>query len=672
MEMLQQALVETTKGLSGMEIRTRSANNGSLPEFWRDITSGGLVSSPRRTVIPTGTLGEALWRRFVGAELAYNKWTGLIEHWIAPRKRRYTLCVVVPNYGPESVHELLEQLMSVGGEITVNQMINPYEPGPMPPRGALYSVKSRRRHNLAARVAGTQAFEEFNAAQSRLDITSEDGADAYADYQMMIFCHGSTPQEAVKVQEQVVEVVDALEMDGVVERGHCVQAWSTQLPTYDWMVRGIPVYGQNIGEWVSFDRPPSGSKACDWGRGQVLNLPTWTGNRYGINFHKDEHQESPGMTVVFGEIGSGKTTGVQMAATGTLVNFPAVRVTVLDRAKGMFVWTRAMEGTYVDVQREVPGMASVQLNFLQLDLDEPDNQAHVRSMFRAMTGTGVMDERAEADYSHALELLRKAPPRTRKLKEIVQHAFTPDGQAYKAMQPFIDPQQHGKVFDVIDNAASVAATSRLITYDVEKFIDDPRLGPPLILDIFHRHRMAARQYGVPSLLILEELRALIKNLELRSRIEERVLEGRKGREVLVLVSQYANLSKHDPAFHELIRTQTQTWIVFPNHAGTDDDYEWMGLTERMLAFCTGRSPLVDYARRPAMLYRPGTKEAVFVYFDIADLGLLTMLFKSGVQYWRKLIELQQRLGPGVHVFEQYMEVATGFAARGAADREIAA
>lgn len=659
-ELMETARSETMRALKDLRPRPVTTHDGGIEDFWADIINTG-IPRPAARAIPAGTSGDDLLERLICSELRYSKKSGLIENWVGPREKRFTLMVIVPRYGKSSSQDLLQRLAAVGGEVTITQMVRVFTPGPQP-GGAGRVVDERRKSNPMAYIPGSVA-NQFSDIKELLDPQSEVGGQTLCEYQILVACHGGSPAEAADLQEQVMELMRQVDMRGVVERSHCIQAWSSMLPTFDFMERGIPVFGQNIGEWLSLDQPPRGMSKCDWGRGEVISLPTWTGNRYSYHFHAREDIEAAGHTAIFGETRSGKTTTVQMLASGVLVNYPNVHITLLDKNRGAFVWTRAMGGIYIDVQRDVPGQVSGNLNFLQLDLEVPENEAHVRAMFRTMTG--LSDPDSEGLYGMAIDLMKGhdvSDVSNRNLGKVVLHVFNEQSPAWRAIQPYVDPLQYGKVFDVRDNLGSLSRGAKLITYDMERFYKDPRLGPPMIMDIFHRHRQAARENNRPSILIADEIIALIRNEQFKMNLMERIREGGKAHESIVMLFQDANVEAIDPEFANLIRTQVQTYIIHPNPKGVNDDYAWMGLPDRLLAFACCRFPLVDYGRRPVLIFRPSSRENVIVYMDLAPIKELSLLLKSGKVFWQLLLELQAKnpkgVDPGI-IFDQYLEMARG-------------
>jgi len=306
---------------------------------------------------------------------------------------------------------------------------------------------------------------------------------------------------------------------------------------------------------------PSGSETGQWPGREIALFRTLAGTPYRFHWHGQTADKSNlvnGNTLVTGDSGSGKTTGV-----GALIAFSAsrARIIALDHKRGwQFLFPR-LHGSYAALGAGEPHLAPLKA----LD-GTPRNLEFLTELIRGCIG-GIILEEESRRLSLGLQTVMQLPPEERSISELC--AFfdsSPEGAGARLAKWRWPDGELGWVIDAPKDSFSL--TDRCC-YDTTDLLDNERASGPALSYIFHRISLALD--GRPLLLPFDEGWRALKIPTFRNMIEKQVRTIRSKGGVVVFITQ----SPSDITDSEIVRVlveQCPTQIHFANPRGTKADY----------------------------------------------------------------------------------------------------
>lgn len=648
------------------DARDRDSDPASeLLTFWNElwnpvagVETGGAEMSPS----PAKKGGPGLAQRMRADNFETVASSGLLRFTSGDRQR-YAYVVAVADLGDASSDRIVGDLSTVDAQVTVLQRFTVEDRSKAGP-----FVEQRGRMAVSGR-AGFGAQEtraQFQAAAQLLSPDSQN-PQALAYYELVVFCFGSTPEEARQAQGAVRAVFRDWRINPITDTHVAPVQWFGQFPTYETMLRSSAIMGQNAAEFVNFENVSTGYRQCMWGNFPTLVIPTARRTPYGFIFHETPAMtgEPLGHTVVFGRTGSGKSTVVSMIAAGAL-RYPNLRVFMLDRHRGLYVFTKALGGDYISIDSALSGggVTAGRLEPLQV-AETQENHQHLINWLRIMSGVGEMDlkpdakAQAESDIASIVKDVFKLAPADRRLERAVRSGAPPNSIVAQALSKWIDPKQLGAYFNnpPVPADQRLRLNNRLTTFDMTETFDqsDRSVAAAICLEIIHRIKMTMKEERAPALIVIDEAVAMLRDPGFRQQVKTMLLEFRKLGGTVVLMFQTPDaLDQVDPSFAELLKSQMANQFWFRDTSSTTAQvYEKWGLGQREVQFVRQSDPRTQSIAHAMLLRRPGAAdqrtgsgESVILNVDYSPLGEFRHFFASGKAAVELAIERQRTMGDG--------------------------
>lgn len=620
----QKVLNEFTKsvleGLHDFNPRLLELEQGEespLLSFWARLVNG--FPSDVRPVFEN--VGEHL----VCAAVSFNHRSGLIEYQQG-RERRFGQFVSVKIWGDAQSEELIHRLMSLNGRVQISAL--------------LYAQKKEKMTTLLplrAKQAALLIFNRIKAAEfEAVTEVVQAERDCIFECQFSVLLEADAVEELDALVSQARQVfVDAGIMP-VTEMTAAEWVWRARLPGFapdvKYSTRPRSLLGINVSELMTFQEEPSGLGRCDWGEGPIRPFKTVTGAPYSFQFHISEAEEALAHTVTFAPSGGGKTTLFSHLIGGAL-RHPELAVYAFDRHGGLRVFTEAVGGRYI-----APGRGGVELNPLQMP-DSSENRQFLHLWLRRLAEADD-DESYEAASRAVDGIFRVRKCQSRSLTTVYESAFDTGSKLKAGLSRWVGQDFAAAMFNGATDSLNLDG-SRLITFEMESALTDPRVAGALVSYIMHRIRETCRASGRPHLVFVDETAALLADEAFRKDTEVMLREHRKLRGSVNVVFQDCGVMNRS-GIAETILNNCPTQIIFQNPNARVEDYRVLDLTEGQWAYVKGQSRIARHLPHSVLLKRG--QEAAVLDVDLSPLGPLVKIYRSGSQPVQLMHQLQTQVG----------------------------
>ncbi|WP_165356656.1 hypothetical protein [Sphingosinicella sp. BN140058] len=617
---------------------TKAALSPFDPQVLKDGDGGesplkilGRLASPISRPTPHYSRGASVSEQITSdtVEFASDK-SGRI-YWTSGLRKKSMAIVGVKTWGDATEERMLADLASLKFEYTIYHHIEP-----------LSRTAGTMKLDTAKRMARTtfmteNAHAQFAAVGEIIGGGAED-TQVLCNYNLNLIVEADTDEELDRYLSQINTVAAQNEVTTVVEGPASQAVWFSMFPTYDKLPRPWKFLAVNVATLLAMQRNSKGADRSPWGEGPVTILKTSTGSPYNFVFHDTSdpgNREPLGHMLVIGPSGSGKTVTVSWLAQMAM-RFPELRVFFFDRFYGTEVVTRMAGGNYVRFDDD-----SCAMNPLQMDLSQPRNREFLTTWMKLITG--LTDDASSEQFGQMLDILEAEPSReNRRLKEIWDSAFSADSAAREAIRPWISDNQHGHVFNALNDSLDLGA--RMTSFDFTTLLSDEQkdnLGPAVVSYIMHRTMDVSVHRGHPALYFVDETAPLLRNEFFAAKFAAGLQEGRKLGQIFICAFQRPNAIEETPHAQTIIG-QCATQIFFKNVKAKEEDFRIFGLTGRELDFVLGRSH--GHLKRAFLLRRMSEAgvESVIIDSDMGVLGDGLQTFASGTTKVRLIRDLAQK------------------------------
>ncbi len=619
---LEEAVSLTKASLSPFKPEVLSAAEGESPlKILGRLASP--ITRPSPKYIPGASVSEQITADTV--EFADDK-TGLIT-WTSGNKTRYQAAIGVKTWGDVTEEQMLADLASLPFDYTIYHYIEP-----------LNRAKATAALDIQYRLARTTLMSDASQQQFADvgEIVAGGGTDTQVlcNYGLNLLVEASSEEELEKRVAQITTIAAQYEVTTVREGAVSQAIWWSQFPTFDTLPRPWKPLAANVSTLLAMQRNHKGADRSVWGPSPVTILKTSTGSPYNFVFHDTSdpgNKEPLGHMLVIGPSGSGKTVTTSWLSTMAM-RYPELRVFFFDRFYGTEVVTRMSGGNYVRFDDD-----SCAMNPLQMELN-PRNRDYLSTWLKLISG--LTDDKSSEEFGQALDMLELLEPADRNLKKLWSTAFSPDSPARGALRPWISENQHGHVFNAIEDSLDLGA--RMTSFDFTNVLNDERtdaLGPAVVSYIMHRTMDVSVNQGYPALYFVDETAPLLRNDFFAAKFAAGLQEGRKLGQIFICAFQRPNAIEETPHAQTIIG-QCATQIFFRNVKAKAEDFKIFGLTERELDFVLGRSH--GHLQRAFLLRRMSETdgvESVIIDNNMAPLGDGLQTFASGNASVRLIREL---------------------------------
>lgn len=446
-------------------------------------------------------------------------------------------------------------------------------------REALY----REEATLLDNDATAQAEDADSALQ---EVNGEAAGAAFVTLTITV-CDRS---EAVALERirQIRQVADGLGFVTVLETINAVEAWLGSLPGQPYadlrrpilltpsLAHLLPLSAVWSGEAVNrhLNAPPLLVAATDGATPFRLNL----------------HHGDVGHTLIVGPTGAGKSVLLGLIVAQWR-RYPGAQVFIFDAGRSSRALTLGLGGAFVDLLSDDGDQAHLALQPLAA-IGEESERAWARDWLVALLARAqvVLDPARKEEIWRALGVLGERLPSERTLS--VFSGLVQDAEIRLALEPFTHAGPWGRILD--------ADEARLAHHDVQAFEMGELLSrsdalaavlPCLV------HALEARFDGRPTLLVLDEAWAYLRDGAFAEQIQAWLKTLRKKNVAVVFATQEL-ADVEQSAIAATIFEACPTRIYLPNDRAREPRtrafYESLGLNQRQIAIITEAAPKRDY------------------------------------------------------------------------------
>ncbi len=613
-----QALIATLDDYevsSLFETATNSAKDAPFHLFAK-LCSPVSLPEPKVGLAEGGDLNELL----TADHIHFTKEDGIINFYSGTRNKQ-AIVMGIRSSADYMDEQMTADLLSIDCELRLFHCIKP-----MSKAAALALLLQQQR---MARITSFSAsvWEQYEIALQTIEESDEDFQTLH-DYSMSLIMFCESPEEIEFAQSEVERICRVYGATPVRESWVTQAVFFSQFPTYDIYPRTYKYLSRVVACSVCLEKSAEGLPKSDWGPGAITIFRTFSGTAYKWQFHVSSADNAVAHCCIIGPTGQGKTTLLAFLA-GQAMRHKDLRVYFFDRHRGVEIFTRAVNGAYVNFDGEE---GATTLNPFACS-DNAENRAFLRRWLKAITM--VDDAQSEKEIGRAVTTaFDYLKPDERTLRNLHKSCFSPTGAMRRELFRWVNPEQYGNIFNAEDD--NLDLTARFMAFDFTHIFEDETLAPAVISYIMHRIQSTTGETGDPSLIMIDETAPMLKHPMFKDSFIVGLQEGRKKRQAYLCAFQQPNIVDK-LGLGEVIRGQCQTVIFFRNPQCSEEDYENWKLTPREMDFIAGRSFRdIPYA---ILVSRPAIGESVILDVNLGGLGQYLKLYSSG----RKHVLLAQEL-----------------------------
>ena len=481
-------------------------------------------------------------------------------------RSRLAAIVSIKEYAPETAAGMLDGFFSLPFEFVLTQSFTFVHR-----QDAVSKMQLQQRR---MEQTGDLAVSQTDEIDQALDDATA-GAIAFGQHHLTV----QPIVEDLKELEEALARIDTELMNlgilGIREDLNMEPGFWAQLPgNFEYIARRATVSTANLAGFVSLHNFPTGhSQANHWGPA-VTVLETKSGTPYFFNFHAGD----VGHTTLIGPTGCGKTA---------LLNFLCAqsrkfggRLFYFDRDRGSEILLRALGGTYRILGAAHPS------GFNPLQLPEtPANRAFLVEWLKSLLtafGESLTDEDL-ARVSEAISGNFKLAWEHRTLDHVAPFlGMAGPGRLAGRLAIWHGQGEKCNLFGGQDDVLSL--NQKVTAFEMGPILADEASLAPVLLYLFHR--ISSVLDGTPTMIVLEEAWALLKNPIFAAKIEDWLKTFRKLNAIVIFTTQSIEDAVRSPISPTLIG-QTATHVYFPNPKATEEYRSVFKLSEREVHLIRG-------------------------------------------------------------------------------------
>jgi type IV secretion system protein VirB4 len=378
-----------------------------------------------------------------------------------------------------------------------------------------------------------------------------------------------------------------------------------------------------------------------WGPALLL-LRTMTNEPFRFSFHARVGDDSvegdkiAGNALVLGGTGSGKTTFVLGALTGSQRCDPPPRMFLLDYGRGMDIWTRAMGGKYFVLQWGQPtGFNPFQKT------PSPMRLGMLKALVKKMIESPVLPllPSDEAAIGSAVEALIRMPVEQR-TPSVLRQYLPRDGSnsLHDRFSKWVRGGEFGWVFDMAPERMPDVSDEHMVGIDYKELLDSQH---PIVVPVVMRYLWDVLEQmcdGRRLICSIAEFWRALGDPMFEELVMMKLKTIRKENGLVVLDSQEPDDALRSNIGRTIV-TQTQTKVLLYNQAPDRDVHvKSLGLTDE--EFDTYRS-LPQGTRN--FLVKQGANSAI-VRFDLSGMHDELFVLSSTLDNALMLDEIRAEVG----------------------------
>lgn len=585
----------------------------------------GSTTAPASCPAPTGhglNLSDVL-----AGDVVWFRPDGLIE-FTGGRKKKYALAIGIKKLGDDMNSVLASELSSLNMEMTISRYVEP-----MSKTEAIIKLEQHSRLAAASSFNPT-VMQQFQEAAMMVE-GSDESRSSLCSYCQVIMVYGDTADEVFDHETTIRKVISTNGATAVREQGASQASWFLQFPSLDLLPRPYKLFSFNIAFDFTLDKPAVGVANSDWGKGPIANFKTTSQTVYQHQFHVSDDAAALGHGVVVAPTGSGKTVLMEfLSLMGS--RHSDVKHFFFDRYRGTAIFNLAMGGQYISLNNEpLPWSVSGGMNPFDCE-DTKENRSFLNLWLASIAN--VDDNESLTEIERAVDTAFDELDRgERSLSTIHEALFTPNSKVREELRKWVSETGYGPLFNAPRDTIDLD-DSWLVTFDMTKLLEDPKLGAATVHYLMHKIRSSMRRNKAPGFIFIDETEPLLQDPNFRELFKISLQEFRKMRGVVISVFQRPEAIAA-AGVSQLVRQQSGTYYLFQNPGARAQDYREFELSERELAFVLGQSGIAKKSKRSILIKRPMSGESVIVDVDLSGLGPHLKIFSSSI----KDIDLVQEL-----------------------------
>ncbi|MFI4956703.1 MAG: hypothetical protein ACHQAX_05810 [Gammaproteobacteria bacterium] len=484
-------------------------------------------------------------RLFVGDRVL--KWDGI-------NQKRYAGIIGVKSYPTSTIHGCLDHLTELKCEFILTQTFFP-------------RVKNKLINEMRVAQTKLRGTNESSIIQAdEIDDAVElmnSGEVTFGDHSFSLMLHA----EDLKDLEDKMARADSILLDagvqGVREDINLELSYWGAIPgNQKFLKRTSLIHTLNLASFNSFHSSYRGEAGgSKWGP-PVTVLSNPQGNSVFFNFHKGE----VGSTAIFGLTSSGKTLLTDFLLLQSLKFNP--HIFFFDYLRGSEGFIRAIGGKYVEIKGGQNGDSL--FNPLQMPGTAENMQdlgTWVSMLLRAY-GRDLSDQDYDAIHKSVKTVFDNAPEH-RTLSELAP-SLPHDLQ--QILSSWHGEGQKAQFFGAKQDKLNFS--SRIFGMDMTEVLrDDIALAPTLFYLLTRiKHTMQTTAKGEKFIIVLEEGWSLLRSPMFRDIFEQWVLTIRRLNGIIIFLTQNPEHLEKYPDISQVIVSNVQTKIYFPNYEARKDTY----------------------------------------------------------------------------------------------------
>lgn len=434
--------------------------------------------------------------------------------------------------------------------------------------------------NLYAQAMAEDAEQAMGVAAS--------GDMQFAQYSSNIICLDEDLDRLHENTRLVMKRIQNLGFACRLETINAVEAWCGSLPGDGYRnVRRVLLHTLNLADllpitsiWAGLRENPS--RLMPKQSPPLLFAATAGATPFRVNLHVSDL----GHTLMCGPSGAGKSTALGLIAAQWF-RYPNAQVFAFDKGYSLFVLTQAAHGDFYDLAGEKTELAFCPLREIDSDADLTWAVTWLDDLCN-LNGLTVTPKHRNA-LTEALLQLRLSPSRT--LTEL--SANVQDLDVREALQFYTLSGPLGQLLDAEDDMLSAG---RFLTFETENLLQlDDKAVIPVLLYLFRR--IEKRLDGSPTLVLLDEAWAYLRNEVFRERLRDWLKTLRRMNGVVLLSTQnLSDICNSDVS--DVILEMCPTKIMLPNgeakNPASKEFYDRIGLNARELDILQTSIPKQHY------------------------------------------------------------------------------
>jgi len=411
--------------------------------------------------------------------------------------------------------------------------------------------------------------------------------------------------------------------------------WSRFPTSQSFNVRHRPITSENAAHFATFNSIGEGFDTCAFGHRPVTLFKTTSGSQYSFTFHDTPQTEGQplGHTAIFGGTNTGKST-LASFLTSQCLPFEGFKAIMFDRLHGLEVFTRMMDGDYLDFAE------NVDLNPFQID-DTIENRTFLNDWLARLLG---VDERDTESLNRIDTIVRTnfKMDRSDRGFEALETMFGKEGSELRErLVQWLPGGSYGSYFN--GTRDSLRFEKDIVSFDASLVLEMPDLLPHLTDYLFNRIWNMVNSKPVPHLIFMDEAQRYMVDRIFVNRTVEFGNEIRKRLGILMLAFQNASKMQNLPeGAGEILRDAMANFIIYPNRTADPKSYkEFLGLNETEFNWVRTTNP----KSRQVLFKRRESGESVILDVNLASLNTthfkLLDAFDSGANAVKKINKLRE-------------------------------